>query len=327
LDWTSDGSEIVFIQSTGQAASLARISVDGGEPQRLSFGEGADWLSIARTGGRLVYVFWEPIIDIWRTGGPKSPESVSPKRFAFSSSRVENMAAYSPDGSKIVFVSDRLGDPEIWRSNADGRELRKLTDLGDVWTPSWSPDSDQIAFCGCEDLKCDILVISDTGGPPRNLTNDEFLDNCPSWSPDGQWIYYGSLRDGIWQVCKVPANGGPAEQLTKDGGGFPRVTESGQILFGRDDRIWKLDQGDGGETLVLDKEIDMLRWCTWKENIIYISSETWKGEMFNLISGQTTKLPSLTAGMWHTVSPDGRWILYTRMLQDAADLMLVENFY
>jgi Tol biopolymer transport system component len=275
-----------------------------------------------------VYTLYQQDFNLWRVSGPTSEEVVKPTLFA-ASNRTEHMPVYSPDGSKVAFISDQLGDPEVWRSNADGSEPQKLTNVAEAWMAEWSPSGDRIAFSASEegDGIFDIHVISDTGGAPRNLTPDEFQDTAPSWSPDGNWIYYASFREGVIQICRVPAEGGPSKQLTKKGGNIPRVTESGQVLFWRDETIWSLSKGGGDETPVLEKKIAWFnKWCIWKESIVYLSREASQGEMFNLTSGETTELPSLVEGWWLTVSPDGKWILYTN-IQASGDLMLVENFY
>jgi serine/threonine protein kinase len=338
LDWTSDGSAIVVALSKAgsQDAYLVKVPLAGGKPQRLPFGEDADWVSISRTGGRLVYAEYKSDIDLWRASGPKSSETVAPAVFPASSTRNERFPQFSPDGSKVLFVSDRSGNPEIWRCEADGTKLQQLTKVGEAFSGRWSPGGDRIAFDGSEmgDGKWDILVIDENGGKPHNLTSDEFNDGWPSWSADGNWVYYHSNRDGL-EICRVPAEGGPNEQLTTAGGGFPKVTEKGQVLFWRenDERIWSLGRGEGGETLVLDQELDGVSWCTWKENIVYVA-ENENGqqcfEMFNLTSGVTTDLCSLGEVSYTeiglTVSPDGEWILYTD-LNATSDLMLVEGFY
>jgi Tol biopolymer transport system component len=321
-----------------QDSYLSRVPLAGGEPERLSFGEGAEWVSIARTGGRLAYDLIQYNFDIWRVSGPNSSEIVSPTRFPASSNRVESLPDYSPDGSRIAFVSGRSGDTEIWQCDAEGTQLQQLTRLGLAWLGEWSPSGDRIAFCASEgeEVNWDILVVNSTGGLPRNLTHDEFDDACPSWSPDGQWIYYHSLRGGDRQICQVSSEGGATVQLTEKGGLGPRVGEDGQVFFWRNERIWSLprDENGGEESLALDKKVNsFLNWCTWEDNIVYISGEGGREpsiEMFNLTSGVTKKLHSLGEGInpanGLTVSPDGWWILYTQF-EFSADLMLVENFY
>ena len=60
----------------------------------------------------------------------------------------DSQPSWSPDGTKIAFQSNRLGNPDIWVMNADGTGARPLTanSLAEESAPEWSPDGQQIAF-------------------------------------------------------------------------------------------------------------------------------------------------------------------------------------
>lgn len=120
--------------------------------------------------------------------------------------------AYSPDGTKILFESDRSGeyteDPnwpepifDVWVVNADGSgEPRRLT-TAEGQSPAWSPDGQQIAYSSSRDGNYEIWVENVDGtGTPRQIThtgntNDGVIINTsPSWSADGK-IAYVSTKD------------------------------------------------------------------------------------------------------------------------------------
>ena len=65
-----------------------------------------------------------------------------------SSTRDDEMPAFSPDGHAIAFASDRTGTPEIWLARPDGSVVVRVTTLGKGWSniPAWSPDGRTLAF-------------------------------------------------------------------------------------------------------------------------------------------------------------------------------------
>ena len=101
---------------------------------------------------------------------------------------------WSPDGSKIVFLSNRDGDPgdhEVYMMNADGSNVVKLNG-----SPAWSPDGSKIAFASDRDGDFEVYVMDADGSNVTQLTNNSDRDATPEWSPDGSKIAFVSDRDG-----------------------------------------------------------------------------------------------------------------------------------
>ena len=112
--------------------------------------------------------------------------------------------SYSPDGSKIVFESDRSGSQQVYVMDADGANQHRISFFGGrAATPEWSPRGDQIAFTHIAgNLR--IAVMSPAGGALRYLT-DTWQDEAPTWSPNGRIVQFfrTTKRTGhtaIWQV-------------------------------------------------------------------------------------------------------------------------------
>jgi len=97
----------------------------------------------------------------------------------------------------ISFVSDRDGNGEIYRMNADGTALTRLTfGEADDSRPSWSYDGEWIAFMSWRDGFPDIHIMRQNGSMRQKLTTDPGYDEFPMWSPDGEWIIFDSMAQG-----------------------------------------------------------------------------------------------------------------------------------
>ena len=136
---------------------------------------------------------------------------------------------WSPDGTKIAFVSRRTGEYQIYVMDADGTNQIKLTDgPREKRYPDWSPDGGKIAFTvnGVEPH----IDVMDADGKNREKLEDHATE--PSWSPDGGQIAFVSWRDGGDEIYVVDADGQGLERLTHDflGGHNPSFSPDGQRI-------------------------------------------------------------------------------------------------
>ena len=109
--------------------------------------------------------------------------------------------SWSPDSSKIAFMSNRDGNSEIYVMDADGRNPVNLTNHSrrDA-APDWSPDGKRIVFYSDREEQSDIYTVDPDGANLVKLTDHPAQDRVPSWSPDGRWIAFQSTRDGNWEI-------------------------------------------------------------------------------------------------------------------------------
>jgi Tol biopolymer transport system component len=104
---------------------------------------------------------------------------------------------WSPDGTRLAFVSNRNGNNDIFIVNADGGGLFQLTTSDqDDHTPSWSPDGRQIVYTSYQEGNADIFIINaDGSGEPIQITDHPSDDFYPAWSPAGDLIAFVTERN------------------------------------------------------------------------------------------------------------------------------------
>ena len=126
--------------------------------------------------------------------------------------------AWSPDGQRIVFESDRNGDYEVYIMSSDGSNLINLTQsVGDDKAPAWSPDGQRIAFESDRDGNYEVYVMDSDGSNSTRLTQSAGGDRSPVWSPDGQRIAFESNRDGdyVADIYVMDSDGSNPTNLTQ----------------------------------------------------------------------------------------------------------------
>jgi len=126
--------------------------------------------------------------------------------------------AFSPDGTRIAFVSGGALGYDIFVMNADGGGRRQLTNTGSAdMEPTWSPDGTKIAFVsntfaldGQSDYE--IWVMNADGSDQHPITNNSSSETQPAWSPDGSKIAFESRQD----IYVMDADGNNQTNITPD---------------------------------------------------------------------------------------------------------------
>lgn len=109
----------------------------------------------------------------------------------------DSSPSWSADGTRIVFMSRRDGNAEIYKMDADGDNEVRLTNnpTSEDAAPVWSPDGRKIAFHGRRSGgDYNLFVMSSSGANLVRLTRSTAEDSWPSWSPNGARIAFQSRR-------------------------------------------------------------------------------------------------------------------------------------
>jgi dipeptidyl aminopeptidase/acylaminoacyl peptidase len=304
-----------------------------GHPVRqIAAGDEPGDVVVARQGNYLVYTRDTTDWHIWRMRLDANKRE--PPELFISSTRMEHLPKYSPDGRRIAFQSGRTGSQNLWVCNADGSHPVQITAVRDGWagSPRWSPDGQKIAYDSNVNGNWDIYVMDARGGRPVQLTNATTQEFRPSWSRDGKWIYFCSNRTGQPQVWKIPATGGTALQVTKNTGGVAFESTDGQDLYyTKNQQLWKMPTRGGNETLVLASMLDN-NYAVVKRGIYFLkgtpSDASLRLEFLDFATHAIRNIGTVRgpSGDEIAVSPDERWFLYATTGDSGSELMLIKNF-
>jgi Tol biopolymer transport system component len=195
-------------------------------PKNASFAQLTDqpgpeyFPSLSPDGKSLVYASyasgnWD--VYLQRVGG-KNPVNLTK-----DSAADDTQPAFSPDGERIAFRSEREGGG-IFVMGATGESVKRLTDSG--FNPAWSPDGKEVA-CAEESIvttpgsrwigNSRIWAVDVTTGKKRTVMTGDGTQ--PNWSPNGHRIALCGKRiegGGYRDIWTIPAGGGEPVEVTKD---------------------------------------------------------------------------------------------------------------
>ena len=116
-------------------------------------------------------------------------------------SNITAVWAKAPETAKIVFMSKRDGNPEIYIMNPDGSEQVNLTQHPAAdYQPAWSPNGKQILFSSDRDGIFDLYLMDADGANVRKVFANSKYRWEAAWSPDGKRIAYAQGDPGKGKV-------------------------------------------------------------------------------------------------------------------------------
>ncbi len=152
---------------------------------------------------------------------------------ALSSTEPIISPVWSPDGSKLAYVSFEKKKPVIYvHTLATGQRQVVANFKGSNSAPAWSPDSRKLAVVLSKDGNSQIYSVNADGTGVQRLSQSGGIDTEPRYSADGASIYFTSDRGGSPQIYRMSASGGDAQRVTFEGSYnvSPRPSADGKTL-------------------------------------------------------------------------------------------------
>jgi Tol biopolymer transport system component/DNA-binding winged helix-turn-helix (wHTH) protein len=337
--WTADDKRLILSRPRfGEDYELDEVVLADGSLRELSFGQDGRSPAISSKGDKLAFVLSSfDHVHIWRKD-LLHPEAAPVK--LLTSTRSQQIPQYSPDGRHIAFTSNRGGPWEIWMSDADGTSLVKLSDArsSDAIYPRWSPDSKRIAFDSRHSGQPEVYIVDIAERMPRKVVTKLLNMSIPSWSRDGKWLYFQSrnAHTDVETIFRCPVTGGEAVALSAKSGFVPWESYDGEALYFADQivnssiHIVSLSSS-GAESVLrgMPAVLDASEWTVVPGGIYFVPADAPKSvRYFDFATKQVRQIFEVNKDFQDSlsVSPDGRWILYTQREPDTANITLVENF-
>ena len=338
FDWTYDSRSVVH-DAGRMDPGLWRIGVPGGKSALVWANIGTLMPSLARSGAGLVYQTTAFDSNIWELRTPSSPNSQAETFRRIASTSNDSDMRLSADGTRIAFNSHRSGHSELWVSNRDGSEAKRLTNFegSRVGSPSWSADGTSIAFDAIAPGGLWSLYVVPADGSPisKPVISDGFNNVRPAWSLDRRWIYFASDRTGDYQIHKIPSAGGSPERITRNGGLDPIVSPDGRHLYYAknppEQGIWEVPFEGGHEVKIVERGRSL--WFDVADTGIFIMNASAKPqatvERFDFASRKLVLVARLPAGTrrpgYFNITRDGRSMMYTQFDSWMSDIEMLSG--
>jgi hypothetical protein len=169
---------------------------------------------------------------------------------------IQSAGSWDPKGERFVLGTISKGKPNLTIFNIPKGKVEReihLPELGEILTPSWSPDGQEIAFSGLVGGVTDIYIYNLKDNTLKQMTNDSFGDLHPVWSPDGRKIAFvterfsGNLKwldPGHYELALLDVASGEVTRVLAFPSGKninPQWSEDGKSLYFLSDYTGKTD--------------------------------------------------------------------------------------
>ena len=281
-----------------------------------------------------------------------TPQAEYPSRFEVDNFKVwtpsnkqntdksETLALLEPRQGRIVFVSDRDGNREVYTIKIDGDDLERLTNnVADDYAPKWSPNGRQIVFVSERDGNPEIYVMNRNGSDITRLIENPADDSDPSWSPDGQKIVFASNRDGNYNLYILDPNTKTVERITDVDADdrYPDWSPKKDIILFQADRdsgvnLYTIGVESRKVSRVTFGRSSSVRYPSWSPNgLSYVHEGVLSGSSVEIATRDFPNKKyfkithSFDLNLWPAWSPDGTQIVFVSNRNGQMDIYIINK--
>jgi len=222
-----------------------------------------------------------------------------------------------PNSNRLLFVSDKDGDDEIYSMDIDGNNVKQLTNNDSKdFLPDVSPDGKEIMFTSQRDRRDELYKMNIDGSNQVQITNNNRLSNEADWSPDGKKVAFLSQPKEHTPPCMFIMNpdGTKRTKVTKSEGlveSFPNWSKTGKYLSysqgndgGRNSDSYVYELATGKAFVAADGKSNEFgtHWFNSDEELLFSSNRSGKFHIY-MVNIKTKKIQQLTSGDSHESSP------------------------
>ncbi len=255
--WLGDGERIAYAilealatTVTGQASRIVEHSLRTGEVREiLNLPSSCRDLAVLGPGRLLIGMAQQSqnLVLIDHPGTPRATQ-----RWLTRGGGADRQPVFSPDGSRLLFSSNRSGNLDLWEMEVASGALTRVTDNPDQdWDPAYTPDGRGILWSSDRSGLFQIWAARVDGSQARQVSSDSVDAENPTMTADGRWIVYLSGQRSAPGVWKMKADGSSPQPLVR-GVNLPDTSPAGDVFAaptgvgqrtGRELRVFRVSDG------------------------------------------------------------------------------------
>ncbi|MBO1924307.1 Tol-Pal system beta propeller repeat protein TolB [Thiomicrorhabdus sp. 6S3-12] len=206
--------------------------------------------------------------------------------------------SWSPDGSKLAYVSFEENRSQVYVQSLDGTYRKKIAGYRGInSSPAWSPDGTQLALTLSKGGNADIYIMDVASGSLKQVTRDRAIETEATWAPDGKSLFFNSDRRGQPQVFQVFLDSMNVQRITFEGkyNSNPEVSPDGRYVAvvhgGGGYHIGLLDQQTKKFEVITDTFLDESpSFSPNGEMILYAMNKGGRGQLAVVtVDGKTSQ--------------------------------------